>query len=127
MSFFRARGLSTRLSVFRGFYPEIHKKRQSFHGHEEEMGIFLKKLRGGEYDLIIDFHGIIKSALFSKFVKGKRTIGFGKTVAKEKSHFFYGERVENENKRLQGRRNMLIPRHLGTGNAIPESKAGGPA
>ena len=89
----------------------------------KEMGIFLKKLRSGEYDLIIDFHGIIKSALFSKFVKGKRTIGFGKTVAKEKSHFFYGERVENENKRLHKvERNMLIPSYLGTGNTIPEVK-----
>lgn len=89
----------------------------------KEMGIFLKKLRSGEYDLIIDFHGIIKSALFSKFVKGKRTIGFGKTVAKEKSHFFYGERVENQNKRLHKvERNMLIPSYLGTGNAIPEVK-----
>jgi lipopolysaccharide heptosyltransferase I len=94
----------------------------------KETGIFLKKLRDGEYDLIIDFHGIIKSALFLRLVRGKRTIGFGKTVAKEKSHLFYGECVENDNKRLHKvERNMLIPRHLGTGNAVPEVKLEVPA
>jgi len=93
----------------------------------KEMGIFLKKLRGGEYDLIIDFHGIIKSALFSKLVKGKRTIGFGKTVAKEKSHLFYDENVENESKRLHKvERNMLIPYRLGADSVIPEVRLEAP-
>jgi lipopolysaccharide heptosyltransferase I len=96
-------------------------KRGNLSRATKEMGIFLKKLRGGEYDLIIDFHGIIKSALLSKLVKGKKTIGFGKTVAKEKSHLFYDENVENENKRLHKvERNMLIPRHLGIDIDIPE-------
>lgn len=114
-----------------GFIDEvIHFPRGSIQGSikqgnltraTKEMGSFLKKLRGGEYDLIIDFHGIIKSALFSKLVKGKRIIGFGKTVAKEKSHLFYDEIIENENKRLHKvERNMLIPRHLGVENAIPK-------
>lgn len=85
-----------------------------------EMRAFLKKLRGGEYDLILDFHGIIKSALFSKMVRGKKTIGFGKTVAKEKSHLFYQNCVENDDKRLHKvERNMLIPRHLGIKGPIP--------
>ena len=114
-----------------GFIDEvIHFPRGSIQGSikqgnltraTKEMGSFLKKLRGGEYDLIIDFHGIIKSALFSKLVKGKRTIGFGKTVAKEKSHLFYDENIENENRRLHKvERNMLIPRHLGVEAYVPE-------
>jgi ADP-heptose:LPS heptosyltransferase len=114
-----------------GFIDEvIHFPRGSIQGSikkgnlsraAKDMQIFLKKLRGGEYDLIIDFHGIIKSALFSKLVKGKRTIGFGKSVAKEKSHLFYDENVENEDKRLHKiERNMLIPRHLGIDSATPE-------
>ena len=86
----------------------------------KEMKSFLKKLRSGEYDLILDFHGIIKSALFSKLVKGKRIIGFGKGLAKEKSHLFYHERVECENKRLHKvERNMLIPSHLGVNITTP--------
>lgn len=89
----------------------------------KEMRGFLKRLRGGEYDLILDFHGIIKSALFSKLVKGKRTIGFGKSLAKEKSHLFYHECVECENKRLHKvERNMLIPRHLGIDIRVPTIK-----
>jgi len=86
----------------------------------KEMSVFLKKLRSGEYDLILDFHGIIKSALFSKLVKGKRTIGFGKSFAKEKSHLFYQECVESENRRLHKvERNMLIPRYLGVKSNVP--------
>jgi lipopolysaccharide heptosyltransferase I len=114
-----------------GFIDEvIHFPRGSIQGSlksgnlssaTKDMGNFLKKLRQGEYDLIIDFHGIIKSALFSRLVKGKRTIGFGKTVAKEKSHLFYDENIENETRRLHKvERNMLIPRHLGIGADIPE-------
>ena len=96
-------------------------------GATKEMKSFLKRLRSGEYDLILDFHGIIKSALFSKLVKGKRTIGFGKSVAKEKSHFFYRECVECENKRLHKvERNMLIPRHLGVDRTVPALKLEAP-
>jgi len=93
----------------------------------KEMRGFLKKLRSGEYDLILDFHGIIKSALFSKLVKGKRIIGFGKSLAKEKSHLFYHECVECENKRLHKvARNMLIPRHLGVHSGVPTIKLEAP-
>jgi len=93
----------------------------------KEMRGFLKKLRNGEYDLILDFHGIIKSALFSKLVKGKRIIGFGKSLAKEKSHLFYHECVECENKRLHKvERNMLIPRHLGIDTRVPSIRLEAP-
>jgi ADP-heptose:LPS heptosyltransferase len=96
-------------------------KRGNLSRATRDMSSFLKELRDGEYDLIIDFHGIIKSALFSKLVRGKRTIGFGKTVAKEKSHLFYDENIENENRRIHKvERNMLIPRHLGVKKDIPE-------
>lgn len=89
----------------------------------KEMKAFLNRLRSGEYDIILDFHGIIKSALFSKLVKGKRIIGFGKSLAKEKSHLFYHECVECEDKRLHKVvRNMLIPRHLGVDIAVPSIK-----
>ncbi len=37
---------------------------------------------------ILDFHGIIKSALFSKMSKGKRIIGFGKTLTRERRVIF---------------------------------------
>ena len=37
---------------------------------------FVRNLRRREYDVIIDFHGIAKSALFSMIARRKRTIGF---------------------------------------------------
>jgi ADP-heptose:LPS heptosyltransferase len=125
------------LLACQGFIDEvIHFPRGSIQGSmkrgnlsraTKEMSLFLKKLRSGEYDLILDFHGIIKSALFSSLVKGKRTIGFGKSFAKEKSHLFYQECVESENKRLHKvERNMLIPRHLGIDSAIPSIKLEAP-
>ena len=103
-------------------------KRGNLSRATQEMGVFLKKLRSGKYDLIIDFHGIIKSALFSRLVRGKRMIGFGKTVAKEKRHLFYNENVENEDKRLHKvERNMLIPRYLGIESVIPEVQLEAPS
>lgn len=98
-------------------------KRGNLSQATKEMRGFMNKLRSGEYDLILDFHGIIKSALFSKLAKGKRILGFGKSLAKEKSHLFYHECVECEDKRLHKvERNMLIARHLGVDIAVPSIK-----
>ncbi len=82
---------------------------------------FLKKLRGTRYDLVVDFHGIIKSAMLSMFVRGERRVGFGKAFAKEKSHLFYQEKVEAYDKRIHKvERNMLLPKYLGIDGVIPE-------
>lgn len=86
-----------------------------------EIKTFIKKLRGINYDIIADFHGIIKSALLSILAKGDRRIGFGKIYAKERSHLFYGETVTANNKRIHKvERNMLIARHLGANGNIPQ-------
>lgn len=95
-------------------------KRGNLAAATREMKSFIGRLRKREYDLVVDFHGIIKSAAFSTLVRGKRIIGFGKTVAKEKSHLFYHERVDCQNRRLHKvERNMLIPRHLGVQGGVP--------
>jgi lipopolysaccharide heptosyltransferase I len=82
---------------------------------------FISHLRSQEYDSILDFHGIIKSALLSVCVRGKgRKIGFGKTFAKEKSHLFYHERVDHWDRRIHKvDRNMLLSCKLGTTVAVP--------
>jgi heptosyltransferase I len=85
-----------------------------------ELSGFVKKLRGIEYDIIADFHGIIKSAIFSRLARGKRRIGFGKAYAKEMSHLFYEERVSSGDKRIHKvERNMLLARYLGADEKIP--------
>jgi heptosyltransferase I len=89
----------------------------------KEINAFLKKLKQVDYDIIVDFHGIIKSAIFSKIAHGTRRIGFGKLYAKEKSHLFYGEKVNADNNRMHKvERNMLIAGHLGAGREVPEVK-----
>ncbi|MCX5808976.1 MAG: glycosyltransferase family 9 protein [Proteobacteria bacterium] len=86
-----------------------------------EIKTFIKKLREINYDIIADFHGIIKSAIFSMLARGDRRLGFGKMYAKEKSHLFYGETVTANSKRIHKvERNMLIARHLGANGDIPQ-------
>ncbi|MEI6153153.1 MAG: glycosyltransferase family 9 protein [Deltaproteobacteria bacterium] len=86
-----------------------------------EINTFIKKLREINYDIIADFHGIIKSAIFSILARGDRRVGFGKMYAKEKSHLFYGETISADNKRINKvERNMLIARHLGASGDIPQ-------
>jgi heptosyltransferase I len=87
----------------------------------KEMNAFLKRLRQANYDIIADFHGIIKSAIFSALARGNRRIGFGKIYAKEKSHLFYGETVTAGNNRIHKvEKNMLIAQYLGAGKEVPE-------
>ncbi|HVN96842.1 MAG TPA: glycosyltransferase family 9 protein [Syntrophorhabdaceae bacterium] len=82
---------------------------------------FLRRLREREYDLIIDFHGIAKSAIFSMIARGRKKIGFGNMYAKEKSHFFYHHRVNGQDKRMHKvERNMLLAHHLGCASGVPE-------
>jgi len=52
---------------------------------------YLRNLQN--YDLVIDFQGLIKSAIISKFIPSKRTIGFSRGSIKEKfAAYFYNEK-----------------------------------
>jgi ADP-heptose:LPS heptosyltransferase len=82
---------------------------------------FLQRLREREYDVVLDFHGILKSSLISLCAKNSRRIGFGPRFAKEQSHLAYHERLEHGEKRLHKvDRNMLLARHLGANGSLPE-------
>ena len=76
---------------------------------------FLKALRDTHYDLIIDFHGLLKSGLLIGLSKGKRKIGFGKGMEHaEYSYLFLNERipaVDMETHALT--RNMMLLKALG--------------
>lgn len=55
---------------------------------------FIKKLRDTEYDLIIDFHGLLKSGVLIALARGKRKIGFDKGMEHmEHSYIFLNERI----------------------------------
>jgi heptosyltransferase I len=85
-----------------------------------ETGAFMTGLRLRDYDAIVDFHGIIKSAILAHAARGTRRIGFDRVFAKEKSHLFYDERIGSEKRRIHKvERNMLLARRLGTNGTIP--------
>ena len=55
---------------------------------------FIKELRDTEYDLIIDFQGLLKSAVLIALARGKRKIGFDKGMEHmEHSYIFLNERI----------------------------------
>ncbi len=70
---------------------------------------FIKELRGKEYDIILDLHGIIKSAILTRLAKGKRRVGFDMTYTKSWPSLFYKEHVKGAIGYPQGQKTMLQP------------------
>jgi len=59
-----------------------------------EAHTFIKKLRDTEYDLIFDFHGLLKSGILIWLAKGERKIGYDRGMAhQEYSYLFLNERI----------------------------------
>ncbi|HIJ91453.1 MAG: lipopolysaccharide heptosyltransferase I [Desulfobulbaceae bacterium] len=55
---------------------------------------FVKRLRGTEYDLLIDFQGLLKSGIFVGLARATRKVGFGKGMEHaEGSYLFLNEPV----------------------------------
>jgi lipopolysaccharide heptosyltransferase I len=75
---------------------------------------FFTHLREMEYDFVCDFHGIMKSAILTCTARTDRRIGFDRTLAKEGSWLFYGEKVTVPDNRMHKvDRNMLFAQYLG--------------
>ncbi len=86
-----------------------------------QLRTFLLKLREKKYDVIVDFHGIMKSALLDYGARADKRIGFGRMFAKEGSWLAYDERIDGAEKGLHKvERNMLLARHLGVNGSIPQ-------
>jgi heptosyltransferase I len=87
----------------------------------------LRKLRKlGTYDIVIDMQGLIKSALISKLIPSKKTIGFDKESAREGlASLFYSDKCNfSYSKNVIDRNNGLIEFALGLsiGNAKIQKK-----
>lgn len=55
---------------------------------------FVKRLRATEYDLLIDFQGLLKSGIFVGLARAKRKVGFGKGMEHaEGSYIFLNEPI----------------------------------
>ena len=66
-------------------------KKREYINLGKELITFLKKLRGREYDVVIDLQGLLKSGVLTFFARGSRKIGLN--GAREGSSFFVKERV----------------------------------
>ncbi len=89
-------------------------KRGSIFPAARALSAFRKTLNKQEYDIVLDMHGIMKSAILARMAKTDRRIGFDGTFAKEASWTIYDERIRGRDKRMHKvERNMLFASHLG--------------
>lgn len=76
-----------------------------------EIRLFLKELRQRPYDLTIDFHGLLKSALIILLAGGKRKLGYDSL--QELSGLFYNEKIPEDMNKHAVDRYLDFPRYLG--------------
>lgn len=76
-----------------------------------EMRTFFRELRKRPYDLVIDFHGLLKSALIVLLSGGKRKLGYDSM--QELSGLFYNEKIPEDMNKHAVDRYLDFPRHLG--------------
>jgi ADP-heptose:LPS heptosyltransferase len=61
---------------------------------------FLGEIRAGDYDLVFDFHGILKSGVIAILSGSTRRVGFEKEFVKEFNHLFTNRKVRPTDARL---------------------------
>jgi len=76
-----------------------------------EAASFLRDLRDRNYDIIIDFHGLFKSAVLAFLARGKRKIGYDSM--QELSGIFYNEKITEDMGKHAVDRYLDFPRYLG--------------
>ena len=75
-----------------------------------EMRSFLRVLRRRPYDLVIDFHGLLKSAAIVLMSGGKRKLGYDSL--QELSGLFYNEKISEEMRKHAVDRYLDLVRHV---------------
>ncbi len=74
---------------------------------------FIRELRREKYDLVIDFHGILKSGLYARFSGCGRRVGYSKPIAKEWNTLFINEKIPAVSGTISRYdRNFLLPRYF---------------
>lgn len=73
-----------------------------------------RQIKATRYDMVLDFHGILKSGLLMKASRAKRRIGFAPPRSQELSHLFASERVDLPTQRMNRiEENLALVKHLG--------------
>jgi heptosyltransferase I len=95
-----------------------HIRKGEIYGPLWEIRAFLKELRRRPYDLVIDFHGLLKSALIVLLSGGKRKLGYASL--QELSGLFYNEKIPEDMNKHAVDRYLDFPRYLGAKIVGPE-------
>ncbi len=82
---------------------------------------FLRRLRRDRFDLVVDFHAILKSGVLARSSGAKRRVSYARPFAREGASLFANERAQLA-PRLQSRfdRNAALVRYLGIEAPLPE-------
>jgi 3-deoxy-D-manno-octulosonic-acid transferase/heptosyltransferase-1 len=83
-----------------------------------EIRLFLQELRARRYDVVIDFHGLLKSSLIVLASGGKRKLGYDSL--QELSCLFYNEKIPEDMNKHAVDRYLDLPRYLGAEIVRPE-------
>lgn len=73
-----------------------------------------RQIKQNRYDIVLDFHGILKSGLLMKASKAKKRVAFAPPRSQEMSHLFANEKVELPSQRMNRiEENLALVRALG--------------
>lgn len=76
--------------------------------------VFCRMIRAGRYDIVLDFHGILKSGLIARASRAPKRYGFSPPRAREMSHLFANHRVKLISERMNRiEENLTLCRELG--------------
>ncbi|MGE5844691.1 MAG: glycosyltransferase family 9 protein [Syntrophaceae bacterium] len=83
-----------------------------------EAAVFLRALRDRPYDLVIDFHGLFKSAVLVLLSRGRRRLGYDSM--QEGSGLVLNEKIPEDMDKHAVERYLDFARHLGCETSKPE-------
>lgn len=86
-------------------------KHGRFNKSLRQMKSFIQELRARPYDLVIDFHGLFKSAMVVFLSSGRKKLGYDSM--QELSGFFLNEKIPEDMKKHAVDRYLDFPRYLG--------------
>jgi 3-deoxy-D-manno-octulosonic-acid transferase/heptosyltransferase-1 len=86
-------------------------QRGQFKGTLKEIKSFIKTLRQRDYDMVIDFHGLLKSSMIVFLSRGKRKLGYDSM--QELSGLFVNEKIPEDMSKHAVDRYLDFSRYLG--------------
>jgi lipopolysaccharide heptosyltransferase I len=90
------------------------KSRRDLWGTIREMVNFVKDLRRQKFDIVLDFHGILKSGILSVLSGSSKRIGYERRSAKEGNYLFSNVKVKLPKEKISRfQRNLFLLRGIG--------------